>query len=98
MISKKTSPMNFFETQQSLIDEGFRNLRRFARLPKLWQQAQELTKGASPSEVAYSENQVRLLHYLSEQPPKYATPLIFVFALVNRPYILDLKKGKSVVE
>jgi polyhydroxyalkanoate synthase len=29
---------------------------------------------------------------------KFKTPLVFVFALVNRPYILDIVAGKSVVE
>ena len=35
---------------------------------------------------------------LSERrKPRFRTPLVFVYALVNRPYILDLKKGRSVV-
>jgi len=88
----------WFELQNSMIEEGFRNLRRLTRLPHVWKQAQALTKGFTPSEIVYQENQIRLLHYLSDEPPKYRTPLIFVFALVNRSYILDLKRGKSVVE
>jgi len=88
----------WWELQSSLIEEGFRNLRRLSRLPKLWQQAQALTKGFSPSETVYRENQIRLLHYLSDHPRQYGTPLIFIFALVNRSYILDLKRGKSVVQ
>jgi polyhydroxyalkanoate synthase len=88
----------WFELTDSLMEEGYRNMRRLARLPHLWQQAQALTKGSSPSEVVYHENQIRLLHYLSDRPRRYATPLLFVFALVNRSYILDLKKGKSVIE
>jgi polyhydroxyalkanoate synthase subunit PhaC len=88
----------WFELQNSMIEEGFRNLRRMARMPRLWEQAQALTKGFSPSEIVYQENQIRVLHYLSDEPPRYRTPLIFVFALVNRSYILDLKRGKSVVE
>jgi polyhydroxyalkanoate synthase len=48
--------------------------------------------------VVYEIERVRLLHYKPQGPIRYKTPLIFVYALVNRPYILDLKKGKSVVE
>ena len=82
---------------EDTVEEGLDNIRRMTRLPFLWQQAQRVKKGASPSEVVYEEDRVKVLHYLSDSPPAYRTPLIFVFALVNRPYILDLKEGKSVV-
>lgn len=78
-------------------DEFAANVGRFARLPFLWQRAQRVKKGATPSEVVYEEDRIKLLHYKSDVPAKYRTPLLFVFALVNRPYILDLKTGKSVV-
>lgn len=98
-MSSETAVGNpWLDAQNAWFEEGFRNLRRMARFPRLWQQAKALTKGFSPSEVVFRENQVRVLHYLSDQPRKYKTPLLFVFALVNRSYILDLKKGKSVVE
>ncbi|MDB6020871.1 MAG: Poly(R)-hydroxyalkanoic acid synthase, class PhaC subunit [Pedosphaera sp.] len=79
------------------MDEGFANARRMMRLPFLAQKAMSVRKGASPSEVVYEEDRLKLLHYLSDEPPRYQTPLVFVFALVNRPYILDLKEGRSVV-
>jgi polyhydroxyalkanoate synthase subunit PhaC len=82
---------------QSLADEAAENFRRMTRLPFLWHQAQRVRKGYSPSEVVYEEDRVKLLHYKSEEPSTYATPLVVVFALVNRPYILDLKENKSVI-
>jgi polyhydroxyalkanoate synthase len=83
--------------QRSLMDEGFANARRMMQLPFLAQKAQSVRKGASPSEVVYEEDRLKVLHYLSDAEPRYRTPLVFVFALVNRPYILDLKEGRSVV-
>ncbi len=59
--------------------------------------AQRVKKGATPSEVVYQEDRARLLHYPTGEPAKFKTPLLFVFALVNRPYILDILPGKSVV-
>ena len=50
----------------------------------------------TPSEVVYEEGHIRVLHYLNGAP-KHSPPLLLVFALVNRPYILDLKEGRSVV-
>jgi polyhydroxyalkanoate synthase subunit PhaC len=84
--------------QRALIDETFSNLSRLSRLPMLWTRAQRVKKGATPSEVVYEEDRLKLLHYPTENPAQFRTPLIFVFALVNRPYILDLLPGKSVVE
>jgi polyhydroxyalkanoate synthase len=83
--------------QESLVDEGFAQGRRMAKLPLLWQKAQRVKKGATPSEVVYEEDRLKMLHYVGGPAPRYRTPLLFVFALVNRPYILDLRPGRSVV-
>jgi polyhydroxyalkanoate synthase len=85
------------DTQQALMNEAFANLRRAARAPFLGRQLAEVRKGATPSEVVYEEDRLELLHYVSDKPPKYKTPMLFVFALVNRPYILDILPNKSVV-
>lgn len=82
---------------QEFIDLAFTQLRRMARLPALPQKVQQVRKGATPSEVVYEEDRLKVLHYLSDKPPQHRTPLVFVFALVNRPYILDILPGKSVV-
>ncbi|HEV8494729.1 MAG TPA: alpha/beta fold hydrolase, partial [Candidatus Angelobacter sp.] len=87
----------WIQWQQALLNEGSANLRRMARLPQLWQKAVELKKGATPSEVVYEQGRLRVLHYQGQSAPAYPVPLLFVFALVNRPYILDLKQGRSVI-
>jgi polyhydroxyalkanoate synthase len=58
----------------------------------------EVKVGTTPHEVVFTENKLRLLHYRPVTENPYPVPLIMVFALVNRPYILDLKPGRSVVE
>jgi len=83
--------------QEAIFNEGAANAKRLARLPTLLQRAQRIKKGATPSEVVYRADQIKLLHYPTGQRPKYQTPLLVVFALVNRPYILDLKPDRSVV-
>jgi polyhydroxyalkanoate synthase len=79
------------------IGESMSLVRKMGRVPFLWQHSQRVRKGASPSEVVYEEDRLRLLHYTTDVPRAHRTPLLFVFALVNRPYILDLKEDKSVV-
>ena len=85
------------EWTSRLIDESAANFRRFSRLPRLLQRAQDVRKGASESEVVYELGRLKLLHY-KYGPCRFRTPQLFVFALVNRPYILDFRPGKSVVE
>lgn len=70
-------------------------MSRAAGLPRIMSLAQKVRVGVTPSRCVYREDKLRLLQYETE--PRLATPTLFVFALVNRPYILDLKEGKSVI-
>lgn len=74
-----------------------RLMMKVAAMPKVAQIAQKVRVGATPTRTVYREDGIRLLRYESDVEQQYATPLLFVFALVNRPYILDLRPGKSVV-
>jgi polyhydroxyalkanoate synthase len=87
----------WLQWQEAMLDETMNNAHRMRLLPGLLQRAQNIRKGISPSEVVYEEDRLKILHYISDKKPRYRTPLVFIYALVNRPYILDLKKGRSVV-
>jgi polyhydroxyalkanoate synthase len=85
------------EAQAAMLEETTKNFQRMARIPTLWKHAQRVKRGATPCEVAYEEDRLKLLRYVSDKPRRHRTPVLFVFALVNRPYILDLLPHKSVV-
>jgi len=60
--------------------------------------------GQTPSDVVYEENKLELLHYDAEaagievaQEDTESVPILIVYALINRPYILDLQEERSVV-
>ncbi|MBK8914974.1 MAG: class III poly(R)-hydroxyalkanoic acid synthase subunit PhaC [Phycisphaerales bacterium] len=72
-------------------------LRKSLALPKVVEAAQTVRVGCTPSRQVYREDKLRLLRYETDAPQRYKTPLLVIFALVNRPYILDLRPGKSVV-
>jgi polyhydroxyalkanoate synthase len=95
-MEKKYSP-DWEEWQSSLFNESFANLRRYASLPFLPEKVDKVRKGVTPREVVYEEDRVTLYRYLGDKPPTHKTPLCFVFALVNRPYIFDLKENRSVI-
>ena len=57
----------------------------------------EVEVGETPNEVVYEENKLRLLHYEPLTDEQHDVPILIVYALINRPYILDLQPGRSVV-
>jgi polyhydroxyalkanoate synthase len=52
--------------------------------------------GHTDNEVIYRENKLKLRHYEPEEK-RHETPVFIVYALVNRPYILDLQPDRSVI-
>jgi polyhydroxyalkanoate synthase subunit PhaC len=54
--------------------------------------------GQTPKKVIWTRNKAKLYHYQSENEKKYRVPILLIYALVNRSYILDLMPGNSFVE
>jgi polyhydroxyalkanoate synthase len=52
----------------------------------------------TPYEVVYTEDRVKLKHYIPKTKIQYNTPLLVTYALINRETMLDLQPGRSVVE
>lgn len=54
----------------------------------------------TPKEVIWTLNKAKLYRYIPVVPKekRHPVPLLLVFALMNRPYILDLRPGHSFVE
>jgi polyhydroxyalkanoate synthase len=78
--------------------EPQRLLRRIVKLPQVLRLARQTRVGASPYEVVEQLGECRLLRYRRDAPAVYREPVLICYALVNRPYILDLQPGKSVVQ
>lgn len=56
--------------------------------------------GQTPKETIWALNKARLYRYTPVVPrtARYRVPLLLVFAIMNRPWILDLQPGHSFVE
>lgn len=59
--------------------------------------AQELMVGVSDKTVVFQNDHVQLYHYHPLSEPRLTTPVLIVYALVNRPYMLDLQENRSLV-
>jgi len=84
----------------------------FSKLAENARRLQERTRKASdvlldglqtsiattPYEVVCQEDRVKLKHYLPRTKSRLKTPLLVVYALINRETMLDLQPGRSVVE
>ena len=85
------------EGQQELDSEPLRFWRRLLSYPLALAAAQETRVGTTACDVVYRSGTHRLLRYRRETPATWAEPVLFCYALINRPYILDLQPDKSVV-
>lgn len=55
--------------------------------------------GQTPKEIIWTKNKAKLYYY--PVPPDvtpYPVPLLIIYGLINRPYILDLRPGTSLIE
>jgi polyhydroxyalkanoate synthase len=74
------------------------------RLPEQAETINNIDVGMTPSEVVYTENKLELLHYKPEdagievsEEEQNDVPILVVYALINKPFILDLQPDRSVV-
>src|SRR5579883_1821368 len=54
--------------------------------------------GATPFEIVHRGEKLALRYYAAASERAHRTPLVVVYALIKRPFILDLLPGRSVIE
>jgi polyhydroxyalkanoate synthase len=74
-----------------------RTLRRLRSYPRALAVARKTAVGTTPCEVVHQSGTHRLLRYRRETPARWSEPVLWCYALINRPYILDLQPDKSIV-
>lgn len=57
----------------------------------------DVPTGTSPRDVVWTRNKTTLYRYRPTALRTHATPVLLVYALINRPYILDLRPDNSFV-
>lgn len=58
---------------------------------------EEITNEVTSHDVILQIDKIRLLRYRSDNQSKHKVPVLVVYALINRPYILDLQ-NKSMIK
>ncbi len=85
------------DQQKASFDEAQKMWQRIWSVPRVVEQANQTRVGATPHDIVYEEDSLKLLRYRRETPAAYREPVLVCYALVNRPYILDLQPDKSVI-
>ena len=89
-----TSPMNSAALQEELkrIEENTRTLIRVT--------TSRANVAQTPKQIIWTLNKTKLYRYIPVVPAeqRHKIPLFLVFALMNKPYILDLRPGNSFIE
>ena len=57
----------------------------------------EIDVGTAPKDIIYAEDKLQVFHYRREEKATCTIPVLIVYALVNREYMLDLQPDRSVV-
>jgi polyhydroxyalkanoate synthase subunit PhaC len=91
-------------TYQEIIQSLEKELIDF---PKKVIQAAEVLTGdldiqvaTTPADIIYTEDRMKLLHYrpLVDKKSIHPDPVLIVYALINRPIMLDLEPGRSFIQ
>ena len=88
------APLSF---QQELMEATTDAFEASTEMPDQLEKMESVDVGQTPSEVVYTENKLELLHYESLTDEQHRTPILIVYALINKPFILDLQPDRSVV-
>jgi polyhydroxyalkanoate synthase len=94
------NPFTFpLDAQRNLWERAADDTESVGAIPDGLETMSEVEVGGTPSEVVYRENKLELHHYepLVPEEERHDVPLLFVYALINRPYILDLQPDRSVI-
>lgn len=57
---------------------------------------EDLESGVTPRELVYREDKVSLYHYKTPGKESCPVPLLVVYALVNRQYMMDIQQDRSL--
>ncbi len=71
--------------------------RKLAAGAQVLRQLDDVTYGVTDKEVVYREDKLVVYRFRGERKPTAKTPTLIVYALVNRPYMVDLQEDKSLV-
>ncbi|ALC87815.1 poly(R)-hydroxyalkanoic acid synthase [Bacillus sp. FJAT-22090] len=82
----------------SLPDDVKNSYRRYKRVVDVITKEPDPQVGQTPKEVIWTKNKAKLYRYQPQSKKTNRVPILMIYALINKPYILDLSPGNSLIE
>jgi polyhydroxyalkanoate synthase subunit PhaC len=82
---------------KALVEEALRFGQKLAAGISALRQLDDVQFGCTDKEAVYREDKLVLYRFKGESVPTAKVPILIVYALVNRPYMVDLQADRSLV-
>ena len=89
-------PLNI--TAQSLADDAGKLQAKLVAGISTLRAMDDVSFGVTPREEVWRDGKVVLYRFKGEQPPTARVPILIAYALVNRPYMVDLQSDRSLIK
>ncbi len=90
------TPFSNFDPRAMMKELGELN-RKLIKGAEFLTEIDEIDVGTAPKELVYEEDKLKLYRYKGEGKSSCAVPVLIVYALVNRQYMLDLQPDRSFI-
>ena len=91
----QSEPERQVKIEPTLPEEVKEAYRKLEKVRNILHTAGNIEVGETPNEVLVEKRAYRLLHYQQLVSKTARTPILVVYALINRSYVLDLQSDKS---
>lgn len=81
-----------------LLQETLQWQRKLADGLQVLPKVDDVDYGVTEREEVWSDGKVKLYRFVNDRADRRLPPLLIVYALVNRPYMVDLQDGRSLVQ
>ncbi len=89
-------PLNF--SAQGLAAEAMQTHAKLGAGLNTLREVEDVDYGATNKQEVWRDGRVVLYRFVGERTPTAKTPLLISYALVNRPYMVDLQADRSLVK
>jgi len=89
---------DYLDFQKVLFDKVVKNNQNLIKAINIMANPPEVEVGTTPADIVYRINDIKLLHYKPITERQEPVPILIIYALINKPYILDLQPDRSVVK
>ena len=80
------------------LEEALTTQRKLAAALQTLRNVDDVHFGVTAKEEIYREDKLVVYRFRGERPPTAKVPILIVYALVNRPYMVDLQDDRSLVK